>query len=183
MNNAKLWVILGILTIPSQAVAAEPSIELLGVTLTVGESQSKIIKELDGSSDYALQCVDRASSSLTKCASILIYGTSERHRVYGDLYFTRHKLDRVAKYWYSGSPSSGNVGDFVKSLYSLMKKFSNGHPTHMTLQTISTDKPGVEDSGVLISKGRKTIQLHVTKSLNSQNDIPPHWITLMETIN
>lgn len=160
LSAARTSVVVALLSI-WQWAAAQPAIDLLGRVISVGAERSAVLAELNG---FRLECIGEATPSIDKCNSILIQKATPPFDAYANVYFQQNRVKSIRKYWshdYQGKDPQA----FVRTLFVVVSQLQRETGVAPTITTSERRDPGIHQQSILISAGRKSVDIMYAEGL------------------
>ena len=150
-----------------QYVVAQPALNLSGQVVALGAERRLVLTRLKG---FRLQCIGESSSSIDKCASVLVQGASAPYDAYANVYFRQDRVESVRKYWSRGFEGMDPQA-FARTLFTVVSQLSHETGIAPTITTSERRDPGVVQQTIFISAGRRSVEIWYAEGLPGADGI------------
>lgn len=154
----------------------QATLDVAGKTVALGAERSAVLTDFKR---YRLVCLAE-STPLAECASVLVQSASVPHDAYANVFFEGGRVKSVRKYWQREFEGT-NPTAFAKALFAVVSQLSRETGQVPTVTTAERRDPGVLQQSMLISAGRRSVELsYVEGARGADGKTLKPFVTLTE---
>jgi len=159
-------------------VAAQPTLDIQGVRISVGDPRASVVARLLTAS-FRLSCLGPQASALLDCESLLVRSANANDAL-ANVYFRDGKVRGIRKYW-SRAFEGNDPSLFVQALHDVVAQLTRETGIPPTVSTAERRDPGMLQQSLVLTSGRRRVEIAYVQGLRgSDGAASPPFVNLSE---